>query len=202
MSLSVKKFPKIPKKRYNIIRKDLRSGDILLCSGTGVFSKLIQKATGSVWSHVGFIIRLDSIDRVMVLESVESIGVRTIPLSSYVKDYNGSGRSYKGKVVIARHALAKSFSIPQMKKMTQFAVDLFGYPYDKDEIVKIAARIAMGFLIRKEKALKHDKEYICSEYAWHCYKKLGITIPHDKKGFIAPKDFARDKRVDPIARIV
>ena len=64
-------FPHLPRKNYHEIRHEIRSGDILLCSGQSLFSTMIQKATNSVWSHVAFILRLDMIDRIMVLESVE-----------------------------------------------------------------------------------------------------------------------------------
>ncbi len=36
--------------------------------------------------------RLDEIDRVMVLESIEGKGVRTVPLSEYVKNFKGTGQ--------------------------------------------------------------------------------------------------------------
>ncbi|MDF2868305.1 MAG: hypothetical protein K0S11_1775 [Gammaproteobacteria bacterium] len=89
MAISVNAFPDTPIRTYDSLRNQILSGDILLCSGSALFSNLIQQATQSVWSHVAFILRLDAIDRIMVLESVESIGVRTVPLSSYVYDYNG-----------------------------------------------------------------------------------------------------------------
>lgn len=202
MRLRSKQFPRVPVKAYHKIRPAVCSGDLLLCSGSHVFSKLIQKATRSVWSHVGFVIRLDSIDRIMVLESVESQGVRTVPLSYYVKNYNASGKPYPGKVVIARHTRMENVARNRFKYMTQFAVDRFGYPYDKDEILRIAARIGMSLFGFTKKQVKQDNEYICSEYAWECYKRVGITVKYNKLGFIAPKDFARDPSVSLMARIV
>ena len=53
----------------------------------------------------------------------------------------------------------------------------------------------LPFSAADKKALKRDREYICSEYAWECYKTPGIRIDHDKKGFIAPADFAKAKEV-------
>jgi uncharacterized protein YycO len=196
MAISVKKFPQKPAQAYKKIRNQIKTGDILLCSGSGLFSKLIQGASKSVWSHVAFIIRLDSIDRVMVLESVEPLGVRTVPLSHYVRDYKGDGRGYPGRLLIARHKQFGSLPPARLHKMSQFAVDLFGYPYDKDEIVKIAARIGKSFFGLSTGAVKRDKEYICSEYAWECYNKVGIKIKYDPRGFVAPKDFAAAKDIE------
>ena len=79
---------------YSEIRPLLCSGDLLLCSGTSWFSRLIQAATGSEWSHVGLILRMERLDRVMLLESVESIGVRAVPLSCYFENYRQSGAAY------------------------------------------------------------------------------------------------------------
>jgi hypothetical protein len=83
MTLSINEFPNLNAYNYGKIRQDIKSGDLLLASGTSVFSQLIQHVTKSIWSHVAFILRVDSIDRIMVLDSIESIGVRTVPLSSY-----------------------------------------------------------------------------------------------------------------------
>ena len=144
--------------------------------------------------------RLDAIDRVMVLESVETVGVRTVPLRSYLTDYDSKGGSYPGGLVIARHKdfTAKADKI-KLKKLGKFAVDLFGYPYDTEEIAKIAARIATSYIPftnKDKKALRRNREYICSEYVWECYKAVGIDIPYDPKEFIAPADFAKVKEVN------
>lgn len=203
MPLAFEKFPRAKVVDYKAFRREIRSGDLLLCSGSGLFSRMIQAATGSVWSHVGFVMRLDYIDRVMVLESLEPQGVRTVPLSKYLYDYDSNGTPYPGGLAIARHAafekIARQENRAALRKLGQFAVDLFGYPYDSVEIARIAARIAASHLPFKEadkRALKRDREFICSEYVWECYSALGIRVGYDDKGFVAPVDFAKDKDVN------
>lgn len=198
MGKAMKGFPGGAPVNYAQFRGKIQNGDLLLCAGSSWFSRMIQRATNSVWSHVGFVMRLNKIDRIMVLESVESQGVRTVPLSKYLNDYDNKGNPYPGGLVIARHAdFAKPCVQNRLKQFGQFAVDLLGYPYDKDEIAKIAARIVASypFSAKEKKALKPDREYICSEYVWECYKALNIKIRHDPRGFIAPADFARAKKV-------
>lgn len=191
MRIAVNNFPTNSVSNYSEYRGQIQNGDLLLCAGSSWFSRMIQRATGSIWSHVGFVMWLDNIDRVMVLESVESQGVRTVPLSKYLKNYDNKGNPYPGGLVIARHADFTKLSIQaKLKQFSQLAVDLFGYPYDRDELVKIAWRI----MVKKEH-LQMDREYICSEYVWECYKNLGIKIQPDGRGFIAPADFARAKEV-------
>ena len=196
MALDQIVFPNHAFKAYKYARRHIRNGDVLLCSGSGIFSTMIQEATGSIWSHVGFLLRLDEIDRIMVLESVEPIGVRTVPLSKYLKDYDSKGHPYPGGIAIIRHREFDSkVDREGLKKLTQFAVDLFGYPYDKDDIAKIAARIMASkipFSKESYQRIKEDREFICSEYVDRCYKEIGVEIEWDKKGFIAPSNFARD----------
>ena len=98
-------------------------------------------------------------------------------------------------MAVARHAdFAARANQEALRRLGRFAVDLFGYPYDKDEIAKIAARIVaskIGFTRRVRQAVKRDREYICSEYVWECYKSLGIHIAYDRRGFIAPADYCQ-----------
>lgn len=193
-------FPTLHTNFYQAIRKNILSGDILLCSGNSPFSTLIKKATNSVWSHVAFILRVEAINRVMVLESVESVGVRTIPLSSYIRDYNATGQGYPGRMMLARHRDINTKSIAQFSRA---AVDFLGYPYGTDEIVRIATRISMHALGLHALEPEHTKkrEFICSEYAYACFKSVGAVIAQQRAGFVTPADFACSPQVKPICYI-
>jgi hypothetical protein len=48
MGAFIEAFPKIKAVNYQQFRNNIESGDILLCSGSGWFSKMIQKTTKSV----------------------------------------------------------------------------------------------------------------------------------------------------------
>lgn len=195
-----------PTVEYTTIRDELRTGDLLLCAGTSVMSRLIQRATGSCWSHVAIIVRVEEIDRVIVLESVESIGVRAVPLSRYVGDARPPQRGYDGEVMIARHAGVEHLTDERMRAMARFAADALGRRYDNAEILRIAERIVHGrFFPHPDEeggdALQRDDAFICSEYVWECLRAAGIDVRHDPRGFIAPCDFADDPSVRPLWRI-
>jgi uncharacterized protein YycO len=195
-------FPESTPVHYMDLRDQLRTGDLLLCAGTGWFSQMIQAATDSVWSHVAFIYRLEAIDRLMVLESLEPVGVRTVPLSKYLSDYDSLGNPYPGQMCIARHADFESHSSSaELAHFGRFAVDQLGTPYDNQMIAKIAARITLTKWLDapardqvhadwSSAGLERDREYICSEYVWECYQSLGLKVPHDPRGFVTPADFA------------
>ncbi len=199
MAIGVSKFPKKKVSRYKNIRRFIQSGDLLFCSGNKWTSRTIRAATGSCWSHIAFVMRLDAIDRIMVMESVESQGVRTVPLSKYLKNYDNRNQPYDGGVAIGRHGKFDGIvSKKRLKKFARRAVQLLGHRYDRDEIAKICGRIVashLPFSKNETVRLERDNEYICSEYVWECYRSLGIEIPNDTRGFVSPADFARAEEV-------
>lgn len=189
-SKEIRALPTLP---YNGIRAKLKSGDILFTSGDYLISKAIQKMTGSPWSHVGIVFRLDSIDRVLLLESVEDMGVRFAPLSKYLNDYE-NGKPYKGCAVLARCIDVTSETV---KGLSTFGIDELTQPYDKDEIAKIMARITLG-IGKKER----DREYICSELVYECFARAGKEFAYNKKGFISPEDVWLDQKLSLVGRVL
>ena len=186
----IKALPVLP---YSDVRSKLKSGDILFTSGDYLISKAIQKMTGSPWSHVGIVFRLDSIDRVLLLESVEDMGVRFAPLSKYLSDYE-DGKPYKGRAVLAR---CKDVTSETIKGLSTFGIDELTQPYDKDEIAKIMARITLG-IGRKER----DREYICSELVYECFARAGKEFAYNPKSFISPEDVWVDEKLSLLGRVL
>jgi Permuted papain-like amidase enzyme, YaeF/YiiX, C92 family len=186
----IKALPVLP---YSDLRSKLQSGDILFTSGDYLVSKAIRKMTSSPWSHVGIVFRLDSIDRMLLLESVEDMGVRFAPLSKYLLDYE-NGKPYKGRAVLARCSQVKSEVVAALSR---FGIDELTQPYDKDEIAKILARITLG-MGRKER----DREYICSELVYECFSKAGREFHFDTRGFISPENIWCDPQVSLVGRIL
>ena len=189
-SKDIKNFPVTP---YSELRAQLKSGDLLFTSGDYLVSKAIQKVSGSPWSHVGIVFRLDSIDRVLLLESVEDMGVRFAPLSKYTKDYE-DGKPYKGRAVLAR---CKDVNTEIVGELAKFGIDELTRPYDKDEVAKIMARVVLG-IGKKER----DREYICSELVYECFSKAGREFGYDARGFISPENVWLDNKVSLVGRIL
>lgn len=194
----------MPSVTYDQARDLIRNGDIALFAGGEGMSLAIEHFTQSPFSHVGFIWRMDNIDRVMLLESIEVAGVRLVPLSTKING-GSAGKPYPGKMVVARHA---GFPAPGpdfdrlFGEMTRFAVDRLGCPYGADDMARIVFKIAAGMAhVNLPGHLKPDNAYICSEYADICYRSIGIAIEWNKEGFIAPADFARDPQVSAVVTV-
>jgi hypothetical protein len=206
MSISDDVLKDLPPTPLDKISGRIRDGDLLLCSGTDPFSRLIAWSTKSQWSHIAIAYRWSSIGRVMVFESVERIGVRTVPLKSFISR-NSEGKSpYPGKILLARHhQMAERLGVKGSAaavRLADAAVDRFGYPFAAREIAKIGLRIMLGAAnIKLPKSLGPKDEFICSEYVGKCLQTLGIEIPWDGLGFLAPGDFAACPDVHAIAQI-
>ena len=182
-----KEINRIPAVKYNEIRNNLKTGDLVFCSGDYTFSKIIQSFTKSVWSHVGIIYYDAALDRMLILESEKLYGVRFAPLSKYLKDYHGKNRPYKGKITVAR--LEPELSLDTISKGLRFGMDELTKPYDDWEIIRIAMRI----LFKIGKRVK-DRKYICSELVQACYQQAGIKFSYRNK-IISPDDIWSDDRI-------
>lgn len=178
---------------YVELRAKLKSGDILFASGDYLVSKAIQKTTNSPWSHVGIVFRLDSIDRILLLESVEDMGVRFVPLSKYMKDYE-NGTPYKGRIVLGR---CEDTNAETVARLSAFGIDELTQPYDKGAVASILARVTLG-IGKKER----DREYICSELVYECYSRAGKAFAYNPKGFISPEDIWIDAKLSLVGSIL
>ena len=72
---------------YSDVRDSIENGDVLLFRGSLLHSRIIQRWTRSVYSHVGLAlwIRTDGVKRLMVIEAMEGRGIQLFPLSEYLQ---------------------------------------------------------------------------------------------------------------------
>lgn len=196
MTVTTEQFEALTPVAYSDARLDLQTGDILLFSSTELTSRAIEHFTDSLWSHASIILALKEIDRVFIVESIDKLGVRMMPLSSRLNGIPGETGAYGGKLLLARHTGFPHGDIEQINTLTRVALERLGCPYSPGELVKIAERIAAGLVGRVLPGeLTENGRYICSEYVAMCFQSIGLTILPDKEGFMAPGDIARDSKV-------
>jgi hypothetical protein len=191
-------YPAVPCYPYPEVRHRIQSGDILLCSGSSPWSRLIQRATGSRWSHVGILYWVTAMDRLIVLESVESRGVQIAPVSQYVSNYNETDAPYPGRIFLARHLATTALGAVDWVRFGQFTLDAQLKRYNTRELGAIAFALVFGDRDADgtpEPDALTAKRYICSEFAAACLQAAGVVIPWNPRGYIAPADFAEDPAV-------
>jgi len=187
----IKRMPVLP---YESVRGSLRSGDLLFCSGSYLFSGLIQRFTGSVWSHVGVVYRDEALQRVFILESETGIGVRLAPLSKYLRDYHGRNRPYRGQIMLGR--VTPGLEMEQVRNAVSYGMDLLTRPYDNTEIMRIAARILFRIGRRSR-----DRKFICSELVDECFRAAGVRFTRPDN-YISPDDIWKNQCVEAGDRIL
>jgi hypothetical protein len=192
--LTPKQLGNLPKMDYEKVRPYLQTGDIVFCSGNYLFSRIIQRLTKSTWSHVAVIYKDEQLGRVLVLEAEARVGIRLIPLSVYLKNYNDTKRPYKGKMVIAKTKVAVEKD--NLNKGISFGLDELSRPYDNWEIIRIFLRI----LFKKGKR-ERNRSYICSELVRDIYVKAGVNIEF-RNSYISPDNIWNDDRVESKYRML
>ncbi|MDI9339557.1 MAG: YiiX/YebB-like N1pC/P60 family cysteine hydrolase [Sediminibacterium sp.] len=191
---SVKEIKQLPVEDYKTIRGALQTGDIVFCGGNYLFSRIIQRFTKSMWSHVGVIYRDEQLNRVLILESEKLYGVRLTPLSKYIKDYHGKNKPYKGRMVVG--ALNEPFNEQDLKNGICFGFDALTKPYDNWEILRIATRI----LFKRGKRAD-DRKYICSELVFEVFRRANYKFQYNNS-LISPDDIWRDANINMKMRIL
>lgn len=188
---TIKQLEKIP---YQDARAQLKTGDIVFCSGNYLFSGIIRKLTKSVWSHVAVVYKDEQLGRVLLMEAEPSVGIRLIPLSNYLKNYNGTHRPYKGNLVVCK--LANTDDTLTINKGISFGLDALTKPYDNWEIVRIMIRIL--FKISKR---ERNRSYICSELVRDILTKSGLKISYQDT-YISPDHLYTHEQVQLYFRLL
>lgn len=132
--------------KYKIARQQIQSGDVLVWSGSSVFSKIIKWWTKSEYTHVGFSWKANG--RLFVIESMDGKGVRIFPLSrkipfSWIK--------------------TNVFWTDEIAELT------FKHLGDKYSWMG-CVRAGLGIQTKK------DKRWQCAEFAAYILRKAGLKI--------------------------
>jgi len=170
---------------YATLRPELRTGDVIFCAGQHVFSRLVAWATKSPITHVGIVIRVDELDRVLLLEAVEDFGVRLAPFSDLLR--------YRGMVFVAR-----STSVGDLTTAAGWGLDHLAQPYSYLTIARLAARLALG---RGRGSDPDATGWICSEYAaaWLALAGEADLVPNGR--LVTPADLWSHDSLSFVARL-
>lgn len=190
-TLSREALRQMPIANYPQLREQLQTGDLIFFSGNLLASKLISAGTKSAFSHIGMVIRLDEIDRIFLVESVE-VGVRMAPLSKYVGKNNSKG--YFGAIAAAR---IEHLTDVQKIAMARCTGDLLTQPYGFWNVFLFTCYVWFGFVFKKVKG-----QYMCSDLIDAAVRAAQLKpIAREPGQHISPENIWRDARVTPLARL-
>jgi len=153
-------------RRYRAVRKEITDGDFLLFSGNGVWSQVIRFWTRQEFSHCGLIAWWN--DRCCVLEAKEGWGVRLVPVSELIAQYNGRIVWYSPDEIVGYDG----------GDAVEFGVKRLGSDYSW----KQNAALALG--VNRD---VDERAFNCSEYLGDCLRAGGLKVPRDR--VLRPGDF-------------
>ncbi len=170
---------------YEHLRSDLQTGDLLFFSGDHWISSLIRVRSRSAWSHLGFVIKIEEMDRVFLVESVLETGVRMIPMSNVFKDYDGQNEPYGGRIAWARYRSIAD-SEEKKQKIKEFCLDNLSKQYDHSEYYRMLWRTFIGL-----REIFEDNKYTCAELVRSAFLYADLLPPKERSYFISPGAFWR-----------
>lgn len=195
--MSLPHFPNLDVFAYRDYRCEIRTGDLLFASGSTPFARVVQQASGCCWNQVGLIWRLEPFDQVLVLESHEHHGVRVLPLSRFVRSYDGLDQGYAGRLALARHRrFQECANADSLQAMANFAWGSLGRPADPLQTERLLARLMSGRIGLHPKETKSHGEWLSSEFVAGCYGQLGLHLPClIDESTTTPADITRDSNL-------
>lgn len=185
--------------RYEDIRSELKTGDILLFSGKGGVSDGIKFFTLSRYSHVGMVYKfadpLDPQGSVFCWESTTLInlkdadtgkltkGVQRVELSERLE------RCFAKGYEISVRPLSKALTEDMVKALNTFRHEVSGRKYETNKIELLKAAYEGIFGENKEDL----SSLFCSELVAEAYQKMGLLTEELPSNEYIPKDFSEEK---------
>lgn len=182
--------------KYQNVRNSIQTGDIILSSGSSMFSKLIKEATGCKWSHVAMAVWGQDFglepDRLFVWESHgPGVGETEFEKACYTPNTGFLSRiTNYGAGDVAWRTLYTERT-PQMLASLKAHCDMYrGVPYEesKVEMLKAVPWVKLiPWLAKNEQALK-------SQFCWECiaatYQAMGLLSYQQPANTYSNVDFA------------
>ncbi len=184
--------------RYEEIRDDLKTGDLILFSGKGAFSNIIKLFSGGKWSHIGMVIRLpDFDDAVLLWESTTLTNISDIEFNRSIKGVQLNALSerisrYEGDVSL--RPLSSPIGKSMFNKLSHLRHKLSRRPYERDEL-ELLRSVWDGIAGTNTEDLS---SVFCSELVAEAYQSMGL-LPEPPIGLpsneYTPLDFSEAREL-------
>ena len=158
--------------KYEELRPQIQTGDLMLVDGKGFVSDVIKAATDGRFSHVGVFFRMG--DGIFVAETYEGEGFNIKPASQRLAQV--TGKVYLG----IAPAVVRSNPDKIMAEISEFRVTPSLQPYGYGTLAPVLAACKLGLDIDPNKV-----QAVCSTFAERCYIRAGMTFP----SLLDPSDY-------------
>ncbi len=165
---------------YDLVRPQIKNGDVLMFKGKYRSSFLIRWLTKSVYSHAGMAVWWN--ERLMIMEAVMS-GVRVAPLSRNIYQHKGNVEWFSCK---------KETSEEDRLKMIIFAQEELGKSYARWKAVLFGVKVLFKRDLSEKDELRMENKLFCSQYVAQIYNSIGLDLKKNREDrFMSPEDIAK-----------
>lgn len=186
--------------KYNDIKDQMKTGDIILFGGQYKFSKMIELFTGSQFSHVGMVVRLDDYSEPLLWEATtlsnlkdiisdDTIeGPKLVDLHDRLADYGKEVVPYEAPT-FAYHPLLLDRDGSMSKEVITLHNELHGHKECSTELMTWDFIKGRFFNIEVPK-----DEVFCSELIALTYMRLGLIAHKHPYNAYLPRDFEEHRK--------
>lgn len=186
--------------KYNDIRDNLKTGDIVLFDGRGFISRLIQIGSGSRWSHIGMVVRTKDLDLMLLWESTGlsknrdlrdgtvKKGVQLVSLSSRIETFKGT---------IAVRQFEGEFSYRELRAFKDFRFETRNVPYERNLWELIFSLLDFSWLAPNKPSLS---SLFCSELVAEALQRMKIITDEHPSNEFVPADFGEGGKFEQYLR--
>ena len=187
--------------KYIDIRDELKTGDIVLFSGTGPISMLIRLTTRSRWSHIGMIVKVPDFDMVLLWESTSLnnyLGVKDVYAGAPLKGVQTTVLSdkisrFRGDVAVRQ--LNDELEIDKIKELSNLRNEWKNIPYETDYLELLNSAIDLKIIPENEEDLS---SIFCSELVGEALQRIKIIDESMPSNEFVPSDFDEGKIIDSL----
>ncbi len=175
--------------KYNVLRKNLRTGDKVLFQGKGLISLIIRFLTWmKAWSHIGVIIRIQN--NVFILESTSlkkgKKGVQIDYFTSVLERYKG--------IIAVRRVIGMKNNPHVVKVYKEIRDEMLGKDYEKKLLQLLGAALPW----QNQRDLS---SIFCSELVAEGDIRLGLLPESPASNEYTPNDYAEGGIVEKRMKI-
>jgi hypothetical protein len=165
--------------RYDVVRPQIKNGDVLMFKGKCRSSFLIKWLTKSPYSHAGIAVWWN--ERLMIMEAVMK-GVRVAPLSRCIHQHKGNVEWFR---------LQKEIAEEDRLRMVIFAQEELGKSYARWKAVLFGLKVLFRRDLSKKDELRMENKLFCSHYVAQIYNSIGLDLKKNREDrFMSPGDIA------------
>lgn len=168
--------------KYEKLRNNLKTGDIVLFAGKGWIGRIIRWATQSRWTHVGMVYRPIHGGQVFLYESTslsKKNGVQTVDLKSRIDSYDGQ--------IAIRYLEGEPLQVKHIQALEAVRDDMRGRKYERSVAELAKSTLGRWGLYQK----KDNSSQFCSELVAYCLQGMALLKLSRTPNSYTPRDFAK-----------